>query len=91
MAETSPSTANSNNRGGRPKDWNDQRQRRLLRLYVFTTLPVQKILSVLEERAWKPGYVYVKIAPIAILFTPSNIIVTQEGRCQQVAASSDWP
>ncbi|RYP80045.1 hypothetical protein DL770_006404 [Monosporascus sp. CRB-9-2] len=58
MDGASPTTTNTsagNHRGGRPKDWTDERTRRLIRLYVYTTLPVRKITSVLADHAWKPG------------------------------------
>jgi hypothetical protein len=47
----------STNRGGRPKDWTEPRKRRLVRLYLYTRLSVQNILSLLEEDEFKPGYV----------------------------------
>ncbi|RYP59581.1 hypothetical protein DL771_010849 [Monosporascus sp. 5C6A] len=58
MDGASPTTTNTstgNHRGGRPKDWTDERTRKLIRLYVYTTLPVKKITSVLADHAWKPG------------------------------------
>ncbi|KAI1767011.1 ankyrin [Hypoxylon sp. FL1150] len=57
MNSASPTTSASTNRGGRPKDWTDERSRRLVRLYIYTRLPFDLILSLLEEGVWKPGYV----------------------------------
>ncbi|KAI0202600.1 hypothetical protein F4808DRAFT_67199 [Astrocystis sublimbata] len=55
MESASPTASASTNRGGRPKDWTDPRKRRLMRLYLYTTLPFQKILDVVEEDEFKPG------------------------------------
>ncbi|RYP62183.1 hypothetical protein DL769_007424 [Monosporascus sp. CRB-8-3] len=57
MDRASPTTTTStgHHRGGRPKDWTEERTRRLIRLYVYTTLPVKKIINVLADHAWKPG------------------------------------
>ncbi|RYO83386.1 hypothetical protein DL766_010610 [Monosporascus sp. MC13-8B] len=58
MEGASPTTTNTstgNHRGGRPKDWTDDRTRKLIRLYVYTTLPVRKIINVLADHAWEPG------------------------------------
>ncbi|KAI1741167.1 hypothetical protein F4680DRAFT_82714 [Xylaria scruposa] len=55
MESASPTASASTNRGGRPKDWNETRTRRLIRLYLFTTLPFPKILELLEEDEFKPG------------------------------------
>ncbi|RYO79242.1 hypothetical protein DL764_010040 [Monosporascus ibericus] len=52
---TTTTTSAGNHRGGRPKDWTDDRTRRLIRLYIYTTLPVKKITSALADHAWKPG------------------------------------
>ncbi|RYP46753.1 hypothetical protein DL768_007100 [Monosporascus sp. mg162] len=52
---TATNTSAGNHRGGRPKDWTDERTRRLIRLYVYTTLPLKKITNVLADHAWKPG------------------------------------
>lgn len=57
MKETSPSTTTSNNRGGRPKDWTEERARKLIRLYVYTDLSVQKIIKALADHTWAPKYV----------------------------------
>ncbi|KAI0472256.1 hypothetical protein F4859DRAFT_98405 [Xylaria cf. heliscus] len=56
MESASPTASHSTtNRGGRPKDWTEPRTRRLIRLYLFTTLPFPKILELLEEDEFKPG------------------------------------
>ncbi|KAF2967151.1 hypothetical protein GQX73_g6445 [Xylaria multiplex] len=55
MESASPTATASTNRGGRPKDWTEPRTRRLIRLYLFTTLPFPKILELLEEDEFKPG------------------------------------
>ncbi|KAI0414940.1 ankyrin repeat-containing domain protein [Xylaria grammica] len=55
MDSASPTASASTNRGGRPKDWTEPRTRRLIRLYLFTTLPFPKILELLEEDEFKPG------------------------------------
>ncbi|KAI3327705.1 hypothetical protein HD806DRAFT_519718 [Xylariaceae sp. AK1471] len=55
MESASPTATASTNRGGRPKDWTEPRTRRLIRLYLFTTLPFGKILDLLEEDEFKPG------------------------------------
>ncbi|KAI8955189.1 hypothetical protein F4801DRAFT_378092 [Xylaria longipes] len=55
MESASPTASASTNRGGRPKDWTEPRTRRLIRLYLFTTLPFSKILELLEEDEFKPG------------------------------------
>ncbi|KAI1091460.1 ankyrin [Rostrohypoxylon terebratum] len=56
MNSASPTTSASTNRGGRPKDWTDTRARRLVRLYIYTRLPFDLILKLLEDGVWKPGY-----------------------------------
>ncbi|KAL8377887.1 hypothetical protein RB595_008530 [Gaeumannomyces hyphopodioides] len=40
---------------GRPPQWTESRSRKLARLYVFTTLPIKKIIKVLEDVGFKPG------------------------------------
>ncbi|KAI3338573.1 hypothetical protein F4824DRAFT_84526 [Ustulina deusta] len=55
MDSASPTASTSTNRGGRPKDWTEPRTRRLIRLYLFTTLPLPRILELLEEDEFKPG------------------------------------
>lgn len=55
MESASPTASASTNRGGRPKEWNETRTRRLVRLYVYTNLPFPKILELLEEDEFKPG------------------------------------
>ncbi|KAI1084819.1 ankyrin [Whalleya microplaca] len=55
MNSASPTTSNSTSRGGRPKDWTDPRARRLVRLYVYTRLPIELILKLLEDGVWQPG------------------------------------
>ncbi|OTB04266.1 hypothetical protein M426DRAFT_321104 [Hypoxylon sp. CI-4A] len=56
MNSASPTTSASTNRGGRPRDWTEQRARRLVRLYVYTKLPFDLILKLLEDGVWVPGY-----------------------------------
>ncbi|KAI2775931.1 ankyrin [Daldinia loculata] len=56
MNSASPTTSTSTNRGGRPKDWTEPRARRLVRLYIYTRLPFELILKLLEDGVWKPGY-----------------------------------
>ncbi|KAI1206203.1 ankyrin [Annulohypoxylon truncatum] len=56
MNSASPTTSASTNRGGRPKDWTEPRARRLVRLYIYTRLPFDLILKLLEDGVWKPGY-----------------------------------
>ncbi|KAI5864377.1 ankyrin [Durotheca rogersii] len=56
MNLASPTTSTSTNRGGRPKEWTEPRARRLVRLYIYTRLPLELILKLLEEGLWKPGY-----------------------------------
>ncbi|KAL7624225.1 hypothetical protein AAE478_005784 [Parahypoxylon ruwenzoriense] len=58
MDLASPTTSTSTNRGGRPKDWTEPRARRLVRLYIYTRLPFDLILKLLEDGVWKPGYVW---------------------------------
>ncbi|KAI1863899.1 uncharacterized protein JN550_009178 [Neoarthrinium moseri] len=55
LSPATSSATNRTNRGGRPKEWTDPRTRRLTRLYVYTALKVDKILEVLEDKAWSPG------------------------------------
>ncbi|KAI1388626.1 ankyrin [Hypoxylon trugodes] len=55
MNSASPTTTASTNRGGRPKEWTEPRARRLVRLYVYTKLPFDLILKLLEDELWKPG------------------------------------
>ncbi|KAI2467801.1 ankyrin [Annulohypoxylon bovei var. microspora] len=55
MNSASPTTSASTNRGGRPKDWTEPRARRLVRLYIYTRLPFDLILKLLEDGVWKPG------------------------------------
>ncbi|KAI2632259.1 ankyrin [Hypoxylon sp. NC1633] len=55
MNSGSPTTSTSTNRGGRPKDWTEPRARRLIRLYIYTRLPFELILKLLEDGVWKPG------------------------------------
>ncbi|RYP07963.1 hypothetical protein DL765_008957 [Monosporascus sp. GIB2] len=52
---TTTHTSTGNPRGGRPKDWTEDRTRKLIRLYIYTTLPVKKIISALADHAWEPG------------------------------------
>ena len=44
---------------GRPPQWTSTRSRKLVRLYMYSTLSVDKILKVLEDDVFKPRYVYV--------------------------------
>jgi hypothetical protein len=39
---------------GRPPQWTSSRSRKLARLYMYTTLSVDKILKVLEDDVFKP-------------------------------------
>lgn len=39
---------------GRPPQWTSTRSRKLARLYMYTTLSVDKILKVLEDDVFKP-------------------------------------
>ena len=41
---------------GRPPQWTSTRARKLARLYMYTTLSIDKILRVLEDDVFKPGY-----------------------------------
>lgn len=41
----SPDAANGGSRIGRPPQWTDSKARKLARLYVYTTLPVEKIIK----------------------------------------------
>lgn len=41
----SPHAANGGSRIGRPPQWTDSKARKLARLYVYTTLPVEKIIK----------------------------------------------
>lgn len=41
---------------GRPPQWTGTRSRKLARLYMYTTLSVDKILKVLEDDVFKPRY-----------------------------------
>lgn len=40
-----PDAGNGGARIGRPPQWTDSRSRKLARLYVYTTLPVEKIIK----------------------------------------------
>lgn len=58
MSLASPATStatNRTNRGGRPKEWTEPRTRRLGRLYLYTSLPIDKILDLLRDEVWNPG------------------------------------
>ncbi|KAI1328528.1 hypothetical protein F5Y16DRAFT_398221 [Xylariaceae sp. FL0255] len=55
MESASPTATSSTNRGGRPKDWTDPRTRRLVRLYLFTAISIEKILALLGEGDFCPG------------------------------------
>jgi hypothetical protein len=49
MSSASPSGASSYpTPTGRPSLWTESDQRKLARLYVYTMLPIQKILDVLQ-------------------------------------------
>ncbi|KJR84052.1 uncharacterized protein SPSK_00356 [Sporothrix schenckii 1099-18] len=39
---------------GRPPQWTSTRSRKLVRLYMYSTLSVDKILKVLEDDVFKP-------------------------------------
>jgi hypothetical protein len=43
---------------GRPPQWTTSRSRKLARLYVYTTLSIEKIIRVLEDDLFKPRYVF---------------------------------
>jgi hypothetical protein len=49
---TGPSPSGS--RIGRPPQWTVSRSRKLARLYLYTTLSIEKIIKVLEEDTFKP-------------------------------------
>ncbi|XXG96912.1 hypothetical protein Hte_003203 [Hypoxylon texense] len=72
MNSASPTTSTSTNRGGRPKDWTEQRARRLVRLYIYTRLPFDLILKLLEEGVWKPGTSITQSVAYFILPSPSD-------------------
>ncbi|KAK7743380.1 hypothetical protein SLS62_010617 [Diatrype stigma] len=54
MKETSPTRTTSTNKGGRPKEWTPERQRKLIRLYLYTKLPPQRISDLLKDPTWLP-------------------------------------
>jgi hypothetical protein len=51
-AKGSPGTTTT--RIGRPPQWTVSRSRKLARLYVYTTLSIDKIIRVLEDDFFKP-------------------------------------
>lgn len=51
---SSNKTGNVPGRIGRPPQWTSTRSRKLARLYMYTTLSVDKILKVLEDDVFKP-------------------------------------
>lgn len=52
--EVSPSTSNSTNKGGRPREWTEPRIRRLIRLYLYTSIDLEnEILPVISESSWE--------------------------------------
>ncbi|EHA50350.1 hypothetical protein MCOR27_000195 [Pyricularia oryzae] len=40
---------------GRPAQWNESKSRKLARLYMYTTLPIEKIIKALDDGFFKPG------------------------------------
>lgn len=46
----------SGSRIGRPPQWTISRSRKLARLYLYTTLSIEKIIKVLEDETFKPRY-----------------------------------
>lgn len=44
----------SGSRIGRPPQWTVSRSRKLARLYLYTTLSIEKIIKVLEDETFKP-------------------------------------
>jgi hypothetical protein len=46
----------SGSRIGRPPQWTVSRSRKLARLYLFSTLSIEKIIKVLEEDGFSPKY-----------------------------------
>jgi hypothetical protein len=50
---TKPSPG-SGARIGRPPQWTVSRSRKLARLYVYTTLSIEKIIKVLEDDVFRP-------------------------------------
>lgn len=39
---------------GRPRQWTGSRSRKLARLYLYSTLSIEKIITVLEEDSFRP-------------------------------------
>lgn len=46
--------AASGSRIGRPPQWTVSRSRKLARLYLYSTLPIEKIIKVLEDDGFSP-------------------------------------
>ncbi|KAK4142036.1 uncharacterized protein C8A04DRAFT_13625 [Dichotomopilus funicola] len=53
-SNTTAPTAASGSRIGRPPQWTVSRSRKLARLYLFSTLSIEKIIKVLEEDGFSP-------------------------------------
>ncbi|SPQ27220.1 21a8c676-c933-4788-ac8c-b8b69e7ffa1a [Thermothielavioides terrestris] len=53
-ASTNAGPPPSGSRIGRPPQWTVSRSRKLARLYLYSTLPVEKILKVLEDDGFNP-------------------------------------
>ncbi|KAK4186130.1 hypothetical protein QBC35DRAFT_554889, partial [Podospora australis] len=51
---TGPSQTREGSRIGRPPQWTVSRSRKLARLYLYTTLSIEKIIKVLEDDVFKP-------------------------------------
>ncbi len=54
-ATTAP--APSGSRIGRPPQWTVSRSRKLARLYLYSTLSIDRIIKVLEDEGFSPRYV----------------------------------
>lgn len=66
---------------GRPPLWNPSSQRKVSRLYLYTTLSLQKIIEVVHAKspAPVPGYVITASAWICLI----NLTQLQEGLSKQ--------
>jgi hypothetical protein len=51
---TAKPSPNGSGRIGRPPQWTVSRSRKLARLYVYTTLSIEKIIKVLEDDVFHP-------------------------------------
>jgi len=57
MSSPAPVAARGSSGGsriGRPPQWTVSRSRKLARLYVYTTLSIEKIIKVLEDDVFRP-------------------------------------